>query len=248
MSNRFWSRGLQSVRRYHAYDHPASNLIVDPTKLENKLLTKSLEYIPQFGFSDQCISEAIKQMQYPDSIRSILTASFSGHSTELQLMVHWLKTQRQALDSEVNSPDSQLHSITDEYERASFLINKRLSYNIPIIDKLSGGISQLLVPYNMSFSLEELYNLGDDIAFHAGDASIDFAWYAKRLSLSMVYVSSELYMVQDKSADFVNTKKFVEDKVKNIDHLGEAYENIEQWAFFNAISAFNLVKSQVSRG
>lgn len=239
---------LRSSRLYHSTDHASSNIIVNPNRLENKILTKALEYVNQYGFTSTCVNKAVREMDYSDSVLSVLTATFNGNSLELQLILHWLKVQRQKLQDEYNNEDSHLYTIENEYDRAAFLINKRLSYNKPIIDKLLGGISQLLLPYNMTASIEELHNLGDDIAFYAGDLSNDFSWYAKRFSLSTVYVSSELFMLQDTSKDFINTKNFVEDKVKNIDHLGTAYEGLEQWTIFNAIGLFNLIKSQTLRG
>lgn len=236
------------IRRYHAQDHITSDIIIDSSRVENHILTKSLEYIPQYGFDKQCIHEAIKQLKYPDSMISVVRASSNGSSSELQLMIHWLKTQRIKLEAEVKDQASKIHTLGNEYDRTSYLINKRLSYNIPIIDKLLGGIAQLMVPYNMPGSLEELYNLGDDVAYYAGDLSNDFAWYAKRFSVSTVYVSSELYMLQDKSKDYEDTKRFVEEKVRNIDELGTVYDNVEQWAIFNGIGVFNLIKSQLARG
>lgn len=218
--------------------------------MESKILTKSLEFIPKYGFHQECINQAVNELKYPSSIISVLTASFQSNlfqsnSLELQLMIHWLKTQRQKLSEEVITEEFKA---LNEYDKLTYLINQRLSYNIPIIEKLSQGLAHLVVPYNISHSLEELLNLSDDIAFYAGDQSIDFAWYSKRFSFSTVYVSSELYMIQDKSKDFVNTKRFVQDKVNNVKFLGESYENMEEWSLFNVIQLTNLIKSQLIRG
>lgn len=240
--------GVGLIRNYHARDHANDDIIIDGSRVENQILTKSLEYIPQYGFDKQCVMQAVRDLKYPDTMMSVVGASSQGNSTELQMMVHWLKTQRANLQKEVRNHQSPLHKITNEYDRAAFLINKRLEYNIPILDRLLAGIAQLMVPYNMPYSAEELYNLGDDVAFYAGDLSNDLAWYAKRFSISSVYVSSELFMLQDKSPGFVDTKVFVEDKVGQIDQLGSAYENVEQWAVFNGIGMFNLIKSQLARG
>lgn len=100
----------------------------------------------------------------------------------------------------------------------------------------------------MGLSLEELHNLSDDVAFYAGDMSNDLAWYAKRLLFSSIYVKSELYMLQDSSADFQKTKEFVESSVKSVETMGNSYNAVEEWSMFNAISLVNLIKSQVARG
>ncbi|CUM49991.1 uncharacterized protein AC631_00873 [Debaryomyces fabryi] len=235
-------------RAYHSIDHPSSNIIVNPKSMESIILTKSLTYLPKFGFDSLCITHAIRDLKYPDSLQSALSSAPSGNSLEFQLMLHWLKIQRQTLQDHVLDPKSQFNTINDEYERVIYLINKRLEYNQPIIDKLSSGLSQLIAPYNINQSLDELHNLSDDIAFYAGDTSNDFAWYSKRLGFSSIYVSSEVFMLQDTSEDFQHTKKFVEDKVQAFSNLGGAYNDVEQWGTFNAISLVNLIKSQLARG
>lgn len=233
-------------RMYHAVDHPSP--IIRDQSVEAKVLGKAVEYLPKYGFDPLCVTQAIRDLKYSESLESALTGSGGGQSLELQLLVHWLKTTRAQLKKEVLDPTLEFHLIKDEFARVAFLINKRLEYNRPIAHHLSAGLSHLVVPYNWTQSLEELHNLSDDIAFYAGDASNDFAWYTKRLGISTVYVSSELYMLQDHSADYHRTTKFVEAKVRELGTLGDAYNSVEQWGLFNGISLINLIKSQLVRG
>ncbi|CUM63520.1 uncharacterized protein PRCAT00001096001 [Priceomyces carsonii] len=241
------AKRVRSIRFYHAVDHPSSNLIINPGTLESTILTKSLEYVPKYGFKEDSITMAIRQLKYPDSLRSMLTGISSGKSLEYQLSLFWLKYQRQKLKNEVEN-SSKFQTIENEYDRVAFLIKKRLAYNAPVINLLSQCLSQLVIPYNINQSLEELSNLSDDIAFYSGDQSVDFSWYSKRLSLSSIYVSSELYMLQDSSPGFVRTNEFVDDKVEKLVSLGNSYNIAEEWAFFNAISLVNLIRSQLIRG
>ncbi|RLV90574.1 Ubiquinone biosynthesis protein COQ9 mitochondrial [Spathaspora sp. JA1] len=244
---RYGSGVLGLLRSYHSTDHIGSNLIVDNSTIESKILTKALEYIPRYGFKSGSITKAIRELDYPDSIQSVITSNPNGNSPEFQLTLHWLKSKRQELNNYALE-DPEFNSISDEYERVAKLIKTRLMMNSPIIDHLQSGLSQLVVPYNMPQSLEELHNLSDDIAFLAGDFSHDFAWYAKRAGFSTLYVNSELYMLQDTSANFKKTNKFVDEKVLGIKQFGTAYTSVEEWGLFNAISLVNLVKSQLVRG
>jgi ubiquinone biosynthesis protein COQ9 len=236
--------GTTLARCYHSQSH--SSPIVNPKSIESTILTSALPLIPSHGFTQRSITEAIRSMNYSDSLLSALTAS--GSSPELQLMLHWLKFQRQQLETYVNDPESEFHSITDEYDRVAHLIKKRLEYNVPVVDHLANGIGQLVVPYNLNQGLDELHNLSDDIAFYAGDKSNDFAWYSKRMAFSSVYVLAELYMLQDSSKEFAKTWEFVEEKVNDVKEMGGWYNDVEQWGVFNAISMVNLVKSQLVRG
>lgn len=242
----FRNFGIVGRRFYHSVDHPTSNDIVNLASIESKVLGKAIDYIPKYGFDELCITQSVRDLGYSDSLESLLTSN--GSSLEFQLMLHWLKAQRVKLQNEVLDTKSQFHQITDQYDRAKYLINKRLDYNKPIIHHLSYGLSQLVVPYNLSQSLEELHNLSDDICFYLGDLSNDFAWYSKRLGVLTVYVSAELYMLQDSSEGYEKTKEFVDNKVDGLDKLGDGYNDVEQWTFFTGISLINLMKSQLVRG
>ncbi|KAF7999097.1 hypothetical protein HF325_006629 [Metschnikowia pulcherrima] len=167
---------------------------------------------------------------------------------EQLLVLFWLKLQRQELYDHVLDTKLPFHQIRNEYDRAAYLLNKRLSFNEPVIEQLSGALAQLVLPYNVALSLEELHNLSDDVAFYAGDMSNDTAWYAKRLLLSSIYVKAELFQLQDNTERFSRTKEFVESKVASVKNMGYAYSSVEQWAIFNAILLVNLIKSQLARG
>lgn len=245
--NGLFTKTLRS-RFYHSIDHPSSNNILDAKSLESRIFERALLYVPKYGFDELCIGQAVKDLNYPESLESYLSIAGNGKSYEFQLMLGWLKAKREELRLEVLNPHSEFHNVSNEYERVSFLIKKRLEYNRPIINKLGAGISQLLLPYNMNESMEELQNLSDDIAFYSGDISNDFAWYSKRFSFGTVYISSELYMLQDTSKNFKNTDTFVDEKISAVRSLGKAYNDTEEWGLFNAISLINLIKSQALRG
>ncbi|GEQ68114.1 hypothetical protein JCM33374_g1781 [Metschnikowia sp. JCM 33374] len=245
------SRGLRMaspcVRTYHSTSHPASNIIINAKSPEAVLFSKAIEHVPKFGFSKKAIDTAVRDLEYSDSIQSAITAS-TGHTSEYSLVLFWLKSQRQKLYDHVLDVQSPFHKISDEYDRAAYLLNKRLSFNKPVIGQLTGALSQLVMPYNVVSSLEELHNLSDDVAFYAGDMSNDSAWYAKRLLLSSIYVKSELFSLQDTSKDFADSIEYVNQSVSSVKSMGYAYTSIEQWAVFNAISSVNLIKSQLARG
>ncbi|KAI5969714.1 COQ9 [Candida margitis] len=236
-----------NLRLYHSADHIGTNAIINNNLIESKILTRAIDYIPQYGFHPKTITRSIHDLQYPDSLISVLTTSPSGYSLPMQLMIHWLKLKRQELETFANTTTGT-NSELSEGDKLKQLIKYRLSLNKPILGQLSQGLSQLVVPYNLSASIEELLNLGDDLAFYAGDTSNDFAWYSKRIGLCSIYVKSELFMLNDESSDFTLTKSFVDERVNEFEKLGQGYNDLEQWVDFNAISLINLIKSQLARG
>lgn len=234
------------ARFYHSVSHP--NILINQKAPELVLLTKALDYIPKYGFSKQCIDDAVRALGYADSVQSVIAANPLNELPELQLTLFWLKFQRQKLYEHVLDPKLPFHSIPDEFDRAAYLLKERLSYNRPIVGQLALGLSQLVLPYNWSASLSELHALSDDVAYYAGDMSNDSAWYAKRLLLLSIYVKLELYMLLDLSPDFSLTNQFVERNVDTVKFMGNSYSAVEQWAFFNGISLLNLIRSQLARG
>lgn len=242
------------IRYYHSQDHININTIDNNYKIDDQILTTAIKYIPEYGFQSQCITKAIKELKYPDSMNSLFTfkKSESNQSLELQLMIHWLKLQRYNLEKYIEknpTPGSSSSSSTLYEDRLIELINVRLSYNKPILNQLkTTGISQLILPYNLTQGLNELYLLSDDLAFYLGDESNDFSWYSKRLSIASIYVSSELFMLNDNTKDFELTQRFIKQRVYDLKKLSDGYNNIEQWLGFNGISFINLIKSQLTRG
>lgn len=222
---------LRGVRAYHAIDHPNPIIANNP---QTVILDEALKLVPTYGFTRECITAATRHLNYSDATGSIVK--------DFDLPIHWLKTQRANLEKYAIAPESPLHQITDEYARATNLMQTRLSYNNQI--DLKELVALLALPYNMPESAAELHNLSDDIAFYAGDASNDFAWYTKRMGLSSIYVLLELYQIQNPG----NVDAFVADKIALLKEMGAAYNNVEEWALFNGISAFNLIKSQLMRG
>lgn len=239
-------RGLRSFRGYHSLQHP--NSIINSHGVDAVVLKQALNHIPKYGFDSLCIVQAIRELEYPDSLVLALTSSSTGESLEFQLVKYWLQYQRQKLNDSVLEQTSPFHQIADEYERTKFLLNQRLLYNEPIAHHLGGALAQLIAPYNVPTSISELHALADDIAYFAGDDSNDFAWYTKRFGISSVYVGAELYMMQDSSAGFKATHDFVDSKVDELRSVGNGYVNVEQWALFNAVGLVNLIKSQLTRG
>lgn len=236
-----------TTRAYHSISHPSSNVIVHSKSPEAVLFTKAIDHVTAHGFTRQAVDLAVRDLSYLDLIQSAITASL-GHTVEFLFVHFWLRLQRQKLHDHVMDPVLPLHQIKNEYDRAAYLLNTRLRYNLPVLGQLSGALAQLVVPYNVAASLEELHNLSDDIAFYAGDMSNDTAWYAKRLLLSSIYVKLELFLLQDNSPNLTKTSEYVNSSVDAVRTMGYAYTSVEQWAIFNAISLVNLIRSQLARG
>ena len=93
-------------------------------------------------------------------------------------------------------------------------------------------------------SLRELAMLSDEIWFLAGDMAVDPSWYGKRASLSAIYAASELYMTNDRSPGFADTREFLRRRLDETRLLGDGARSAVEWVGFTAVSALNVLRSK----
>lgn len=99
-------------------------------------------------------------------------------------------------------------------------------------------------PSHVPGSLHELALLVDEIYHLSGDTSVDPSWYTKRGSLSVVYTSSELFMTNDQSPGFGETRAFLQRRLNESDSLGWALGSVRQWVGFTASAGVNVLRSK----
>lgn len=99
-------------------------------------------------------------------------------------------------------------------------------------------------PSHLPKSLAELAALSDDIWFLAGDKAVDPSWYTKRAALSMVYSSSELFMTNDRSPSFAETKSFLHRRLGEVRSVGGTLGSVGRWAGFTLNAGVNVLRSK----
>ena len=95
----------------------------------------------------------------------------------------------------------------------------RLRMNVPYMGQWANALALMSLPENAPKSLNYGLELVDTMWFHAGDKSLDYNWYSKRLMLLGVYKSTELAMMQDESADFSQTWQFLDRRFEDVHDL-----------------------------
>jgi ubiquinone biosynthesis protein COQ9 len=93
-------------------------------------------------------------------------------------------------------------------------------------------------------SLRELALLSDEIWFLAGDTAVGPSWYSKRATLSTLYASSELFMTNDRSAGFKETKDFLGRRFGEVKEVGTILGSVGQWVGFTANAGINVLRSK----
>jgi ubiquinone biosynthesis protein COQ9 len=93
-------------------------------------------------------------------------------------------------------------------------------------------------------SLSELAKLADEIWYLAGDQSVDSSWYTKRASLSTIYSATEVYMTQDKSANFIETEQFLDNRLEDLKKVGGFMGGLGEWINYTGHSTVNVLRSK----
>lgn len=99
-------------------------------------------------------------------------------------------------------------------------------------------------PSHVPDSIKELAELSDEIWFLSGDNAVDSSWYTKRATLSMIYTTTELFMTNDKSPEFIETNKFLARRLDEIQTVGGAVSAVGQWTGFTFQAAVNVLRSK----
>ncbi|KAG5953899.1 hypothetical protein E4U58_000274 [Claviceps cyperi] len=120
----------------------------------------------------------------------------------------------------------------------------RLLANKDVIHKWQEALAVMAQPSYAPASVRELALLSDEMCYLAGDESVDFSWYTKRVSSSMTYSASELFMTKDKSSGYVDTFNFMLRRLEETRALGGLVDSISTWARFSMNSSVNLIRSR----
>lgn len=238
--------------------HPASSEYLKPTKvkpltytmdsLEAKLLSHCLEHnVPQLGFTEGAITQALRDLNQSPSVLSALGASNSpsfvhGSLAVMELFKFDLVSKRYNLTSALENAET-LPSLET-------LLLKRLEMDIPIGKQLYDQFAFLSMPsgYQLDVALPELARLADDMIYFSNEKDhTDMAWYAKRFGVAYSFITSKLYMAQDTSDGYSKTMDFAREKLYDVMKLGDYYNNVEEYLWFCLMTSANLFKAVLSK-
>ncbi|PNP37162.1 hypothetical protein TGAMA5MH_10957 [Trichoderma gamsii] len=220
---------------YHSYDHPPPSGPFGT--VDRAILAAAYKHIPEHGFSLRAIGLGARDAGYPDISSSILPdGQFS--------LIHYhliMQRERLAEKSQELLKDEALASVND---KVAALTWERLMGNKETIHRWQEALAIMAQPSHMPTSLAELATLSDDIWFLAGDKAVDPSWYTKRAALSMVYSSSELFMTNDTSPAFLETRKFLDRRLGEVRSVGGTVASMGQWAGFTLNAGINVLRSK----
>ncbi|KAK3689993.1 COQ9-domain-containing protein [Podospora appendiculata] len=216
-------------RAYHAYTHPAPPPPFSP--IETAILSAAYTHVPTHGFSRTSLALGARSAGYLDISTNLLPDGV------FSLIKYHLLSQRELLSTTPLPPSPPLSS------RVELLTFTRLLANAPVLPHLQSALAIMAQPSYIPTSLAELAVLADEILYLAGDVAVDPTWYTKRASLSAIYAASELFMTNDSSTGFRDTRAFLGRRLGEAEELGGAVRSVGEWVGFNAKAGVNVLRS-----
>ncbi|KAK3941208.1 COQ9-domain-containing protein [Diplogelasinospora grovesii] len=220
------TRTIPTCRAYHSYDHPPPPGPFSET--EQAILSAAYKHVPEYGFSEEALALGARDAGYLDISTNLLPeGAFS--------LIRWhLVTQREALASRVDSNNNSVEALTWE----------RLLGNKDVIRRWQEALAIMAQPSHVPASLKELAMLADEILYLSGDTSVDPSWYTKRASLSAVYASAELFMTNDFSEGFQDTRAFLKRRLNESAEVRGVLRSVGEWVTFTASAGVNVLRSK----
>ena len=110
--------------------------------------------------------------------------------------------------------------------------------------KMWKALALSAMPSNAVQTFRELALLSDEILFLAGSTAVDASWYTKRLALSGIYASAELFMTTDTSPGFKETEGFLERRLEGAEAASSTVDNIGEWVSMQGWGLLNGLRSK----
>ncbi|CAO3659464.1 hypothetical protein G6F70_005419 [Rhizopus microsporus] len=204
-----------------------------------EMLKATLPFIPEFGWSMQSLLHGARALGYPSVVHGVFPGGEAG------LIDAYLedaqKTYIQMIEDKLKRGELEGLRMSEKIKLLTWL---RLEMNKPFIKKWPEALAIMARPSNVGMSLKHLGHIVDDIWYYAGDRSPDMNWYTKRASLAAVYSSTELYMTQDLSPDYIETEKFLERRLDQAAWLGSTSRQVGNMLCFGAKSMMSVLANR----
>ncbi|XP_059178789.1 ubiquinone biosynthesis protein COQ9, mitochondrial-like [Physella acuta] len=194
--------------------------------IRQRILSASLHHVHEFGWTKKALEAGARDEGLP----SVAHGMFPKGGVEL--INYFYVTNNTKLGEFLKKEVENAKAEGLEKPKTKPLIRDgiefRLRLIVPYLDHWPQAMAIQALPQNAVESWKNLLNLSDEIWYYAGDRSVDYNWYTKRLALAGVYKTSEIYMLQDKSEDLKETWSFLDRRLSELQKFGAAKKQCEQ--------------------
>ena len=124
--------------------------------------------------------------------------------------------------------NKRLHSLSENKlnnlgitEKIRFLVINRLKIISEYEICFNNIKKHLTAPANLLFTNKLLFSISDELWFLAGDKSLDFNFYSKRLILMKIYTKTFFTWIKDNSKDNLLTNETLDMQLRRVSKIGK---------------------------
>ena len=175
---------------------------------QDKLANLFIQEVPKFGWSRETLLHCAKKQKLSTPNLALVFPSF-----EYDVLKYLIAQNNSLVEKNYNSFNNSRLKTRDKIKT---IMELKFDSNAYLKDALPEMLKFLLRPGNIFMSIKMLHQNSDFIWKLAGDKSNDFNYYSKRGLLSMVYLATLIYWLNDKSNKGIGTKNFISKSVDGI--------------------------------
>jgi ubiquinone biosynthesis protein COQ9 len=175
---------------------------------QDKLAKLFIQEVPKFGWSRETLLHCAKKQKFSTPNLALMFPSF-----EYDVLKYLIAQNNSLVEKNYNSFNNSRLKTRDKIKT---IMELKFDSNAYLKDALPEMLKFLLRPGNIFMSIKMLHQNSDFIWKLAGDKSNDFNYYSKRGLLSMVYLATLIYWLNDKSNKGIGTKNFISKSVDGI--------------------------------
>jgi len=204
---------------------------------QDKLAKLFIQEVPKFGWSRETLLHCAKKQKLSTPNLALMFPSF-----EYDVLKYLIAQNNSLVEKNYNSFNNSRLKTRDKIKT---IMELKFDSNAYLKDALPEMLKFLLRPGNIFMSIKMLHQNSDFIWKLAGDKSNDFNYYSKRGLLSMVYLATLIYWLNDKSNKGIGTKNFIS---KSVDGIVDGVSKFKQLNVLrslaqNFFSRFNEIKT-----
>ena len=198
---------------------------------QEKLANLFINEVPKFGWSRETLLQCAKKQRISTSVLAKLFPSF-----EYDVLKFIIAQNNIQVEKNYNSFNNSRLKTRDKIKT---IMELKFENNSHLKKPLPEMLKFLLRPGNILMSIKMLHENSDFIWSLSGDKSNDFSYYSKRGLLSMIYLATLIYWLNDKSEKDIATKNFIS---KSVDGIVDGVSRLKQLSILK-----NLAENFMSR-
>lgn len=190
-----------------------------PTDSNDKLLMALLRHVPFDGWSDDAFRKTADGKHI--TLADLMVAFPAGAPDALRAFAVWAERQMLARLSKHKLIQLKVR------ERVTLGVRLWLEVMAPHREAVRAAMHSAWKPGRTALGIKNLARVCDTIWYEAGDNSTDFNYYTKRLLLGGVFASTLIFWLQDNSAGFESTWKFLDARINTALNIGKFAGNFK---------------------